>query len=245
MNREVLPKNLKPIKYELFLKPDLNNFTFDGSLNFTFEVLEKTSKIILNSKELTISKCFLNNNIINNYEFEIETERVIFNIDEKLDKGTYNLKVEYQGILNDQMAGFYRSKYLDGDKEKYLATTQFEAVDARRAFPCMDEPEHKAIFQINLTIPKGLTGLSNTEIIKEVINDNLKTIYFKETPIMSTYLLAFFVGETEYSESFANINNKQIKVRVYTPIGEKDKGIFARDLCSKVLEFFSDRLIIL
>lgn len=244
MNREILPNNVKPNKYTLKLKPNFNDFVFDGVLDFSFDVLEKTNTIVLNSKELNIQKAkFLNNDVeIINIELDENLERVTFTLNKFLDENNYNLIIEYQGILNDQMAGFYKSKYLDtNNQEKYLAVTQFEAVDARRGLPCMDEPVHKAKFQISLVIPENLIGLSNTELIKEEkLDNNNKLLTFAETPIMSTYLLAFFVGEADYTTSYATIGNNKIPVRVFTPIGESEKGVFARDLCVKVLEFFSE-----
>ena len=171
MNREILPNNVKPSKYTLKLEPNFNDFKFYGVLDFSFDVLEKTNTIVLNSKELIIKKArFLNNDIeIINIELDENLERVTFTLNKSLEiKDNYNLIIEYQGILNDQMAGFYKSKYLDtNNQEKYLAVTQFEAVDARRGLPCMDEPIHKAKFQISLVIPENLIGLSNTELIKE------------------------------------------------------------------------------
>lgn len=244
MNREILPNNIKPIKYNLEIKPNFTNFKFDGVLSFNFNVIEKTDKITLNSKELDIKSALItsDSNIkVKKTEFDEEKEWVTFSLNKKIGLGDHILIINYQGILNDQMAGFYRSKYTDPKgQDKYLGVTQFEAVDARRALPCMDEPVHKAIFQITLIIPKDLIGLSNTEVIYENVQDNLKTIKFAETPIMSTYLLAFFVGESDYTEAFATIGNKQIPVKVFTPVGESEKGVFARDLCVKVLEFFSE-----
>ena len=244
MNREILPNNIKPIKYNLEIIPNFTSFKFNGVLRFNFNVIEKTDKITLNSKELDIKSALIASDSdikVKKTEFDEEKEWVTFSLNKKIGLGEYVLIINYEGILNDQMAGFYRSKYTDSKgKDKYLGITQFEAVDARRALPCMDEPVHKAIFQITLIIPKDLIGLSNTEVIYENIQDNIKTIKFAETPIMSTYLLAFFVGESDYTEAFATIGNKQIPVKVFTPIGESEKGVFARDLCVKVLEFFSE-----
>ena len=244
MNREILPNNIKPIKYNLEIIPNFTSFKFNGVLRFNFNVIEKTDKITLNSKELDIKSALIASDSdikVKKTEFDEEKEWVTFSLNKKIGLGEYVLIVNYEGTLNDQMAGFYRSKYTDSKgKDKYLGITQFEAVDARRALPCMDEPVHKAIFQITLIISKDLIGLSNTEIIYENIQDNIKTIKFAETPIMSTYLLAFFVGESDYTEAFATIGNKQIPVKVFTPIGESEKGVFARDLCVKVLEFFSE-----
>lgn len=98
------------------------------------------------------------------------------------------LETDFTGELNDKMKGFYRSKYVVGSEEKYAAVTQFEATDARRCFPCWDEPAIKATYDIILTIPQDRVGLSNMPVIKEEkLENNLKRLTFGKSPIMSTY----------------------------------------------------------
>ncbi|CAJ0769243.1 22714_t:CDS:2, partial [Entrophospora sp. SA101] len=104
------------------------------------------------------------------------------------------------------MTGFYRSSYVDeSGNKRYLVTTQFEATDARRAFPCWDEPAIKATFDITLIVPSELTALSNMNVISEKpLADGKKEVMFAKTPIMSTYLLAFVVGDLAYIEKKTN-----------------------------------------
>ena len=249
MLREILPTNIQPIKYTLDITPNFNNFKFKGLLKLDFIVIKPTSSIVLNAKELKINSFKIfntldtsNKNNLKNIKYEKELDRVYFELDNELSFGNYYVLINYTGIHNDKMAGFYRSKYVDKNgKEKYLLSTQFEAIDARRALPCLDEPIHKAKFKITLNIPKNLVGLSNTHVVSEKINNDLKSISFAVTPVMSTYLLAFFVGEAEYVEKYSYLNSgKKIRCRVYTPIGKKNEGEFALDLCCKVLQFYSD-----
>lgn len=247
-NREVLPKNIKPVKYTLNLTPDFDNFKFKGFMRFDFRVEQPTCKIILNAKQLEIHSfdvmsSDLEHQFGSKITYEEDLDRVHFTLKEELPNGEYYALVNFTGLHNDEMAGFYRSKYTDKEgKEKYLVTTQFEAVDARRAFPCMDEPAHKAKFQVTLNVPKDLVALSNTQVVSDKeVDNNLRKVAFAETPIMSTYLLAFFVGESEYVEKSANLKSgRQVQCRVYTPIGKGAEGVFALNLCCKVLEFYSD-----
>ena len=98
--------------------------------------------------------------------------------------------MDFEGELNDKMKGFYRSKYFSHPdlQERYAAVTQFEATDARRCFPCWDEPALKATFNISMTIPENLVGLSNMPLIDEEKSGNAtKTLKFATSPIMSTY----------------------------------------------------------
>ncbi|KAJ3052261.1 Aminopeptidase 2 mitochondrial [Rhizophlyctis rosea] len=147
------------------------------------------------------------------------------------------------------MAGFYRSGYTDqqGNK-KFMVTTQFEATDARRALPCWDEPNRKATFDVILNVPKDRVALSNMNVVEEkdveIDGKSLRAVKFDRTPVMSTYLLAFVVGELDYVETTANpkqpADAKPIKVRVYTQKGQKELGRFALEVCARTLEFFSE-----
>lgn len=117
---------------------------------------------------------------------ELEVANFLFA--KTLPAGNATLEMDFSGELNDKMKGFYRSKYSGGSEEKYAAVTQFEATDARRCFPCWDEPAIKATFDIILTISKDRVGLSNMPVIKEeLLDDNMKRLTFAKSPIMSTY----------------------------------------------------------
>ena len=128
-----------------------------------------------------------------------KNERVILKLEENLPVGTVDVHIAFTGILNDYMQGFYRSKYFVDGEERYMATTQFESTDARLAFPCWDEPALKATFRVFLTAPLGFNAISNMPVVKKdtkVVNGKKVCVFeFAETPIMSTYLLAFVIGE--------------------------------------------------
>lgn len=150
-----------------------------------------------------------------------------------------SLYLEFKGELNDKMKGFYRSKYFKPDgTEQFAAVTQFEATDARRCFPCWDEPALKATFDITLKVPKNLIALSNMPIKDQKTLDNdLEEISFKKTPKMSTYLVAVVVGEFDYVE---DVTRDGVIVRVYTPLGKKEQGRFALKVATKVLPYYND-----
>jgi len=150
--------------------------------------------------------------------------------------------LKFTGTLNDKMAGFYRSTYKNTDgSEAILATSQLEATDARRAFPCFDEPSLKAEFTITLIADKHLTCLSNmdvsseSEVHSEISGSTKKAVKFNKSPLMSTYLLAFIVGELNYIET----NNFRVPVRVYAPPNQDiEHGRFSLDLAARTLEFY-------
>jgi aminopeptidase 2 len=148
----------------------------------------------------------------------------------------------FTGYLNDKMAGFYRSSYKDRDgSTKYLATTQMEPTDARRAFPCFDEPALKAQYTITLVADKHHTCLSNMdpasekEVDSKVTGRKRKAVKFNKTPLMSTYLLAFIIGELNCIET----KNFRVPVRVFaTPDKDIEHGRFSLDLAARTLEFY-------
>ena len=176
------------------------------------KVVSPTDKIVLHSLDVKINggKVLREGKAVasvSDVAYEKETERATLTLDAKLDAGDVVLQLEFVGELNDKMAGFYRSKYTTDDgEERYAATTQFEPTDARRAFPCWDEPALKAKFSITLTVPKDRLALSNMPGKVVSSDDSTQTYAFEQTPIMSTYLVAFVVGEFDYVETTTKKN---------------------------------------
>ena len=237
-----LPGNVKPLRYAIDLAPDLDAFTFEGAVSIEIEVLEATERITLNAAELEIASVVATLADGRSVEASIETdeeeETAVFSFGETLPAGRASLACVFTGVLNDQLRGFYRSEYVDKDGEKrYMATTQFEATDARRAFPCWDEPSLKATFEVTLKAPKELTTLSNMPVAMESVEGPLKTVRFQETPKMSTYLLAFVVGDLASVEATGPGGTL---VRVFTTRGKEEQGRFALENSVKLLGYFND-----
>ena len=222
-----------PINYELTFEPDLKKFTFDVTESISVYCKKLTNTITMNCAELKIKSCQVKSAgkiIKSTPQTNEKNEELQIKLGEKI-KGKATINLEFQGILNDRLLGFYRSKYKQGDKTKYLATTQFEAADARRAFPCWDEPEAKATFEISIIADNKFTAISNMPI-KSKKKTGSKTIYkFGKTPVVSTYLIYLGVGEFEYLTG--KIGKTQI--RVITTKGNKSKGKFSLELGKKLL----------
>ncbi len=233
-----LSKFVVPIKYEIKLHPDLENFTFGGTEVITVNLLKDTKEITLNSKEIDIETVRLDKDFSQKITYNQKAETATFVFDKKISKGKHTLTITFQGILNDKMRGFYRSSYVYEGKVHNIATTQFEATDARRAFPCFDEPAQKAVFNVSLVIPKGKTAISNTLPISKIEHEaGFEVIKFAPTPKMSTYLLAFIVGDFEYLEKKSKGG---VLVRVYTAKGKKNQAKFSLDVTAKVLDFYEE-----
>ncbi len=190
----------------------------------------------MNCSDLKISSCSVKSGEKTIKSTQITNEKkeeLQIKLKEKI-KGKATINIEFQGILNDRLLGFYRSQYQQNGKTKYLATTQFEAADARRAFPCWDEPEAKATFEISIIADSKFTAISNMPV-KSKKKIGSKTIYnFGKTPIVSTYLIYLGVGEFEYLTG--KIGKTQI--RVVTTKGNKSKGKFSLELGKKLLSSY-------
>src|SRR3990172_275627 len=197
-----LPMHVKPERYKIMLKPDLNEFTFTGEETIYLKLEKPTKQITLHAVDLEIESVeFIHKNkqiVAGKISYQPEDETITFTFPKPLQKGKSQLKLIFKGILNDKMRGFYRSRYEVDGASKYMATTQFESTDARRAFPCFDEPSQKAIFDVTLMIPAGTRAISNT-IESNILEheSGYQIVEFAPTPRMSTYLLAFIVGEFE------------------------------------------------
>ncbi|KAI8093157.1 aminopeptidase [Halteromyces radiatus] len=252
-SRQVLPTNVKPFHYDIWLKPHLDTFVFDGQVKVNLNVLEPTRVITLNAYEISITSAILVFGSINvssiDIEYDTKKTQVSLTFPEEAPANSKAvLDIKFKGILNDQMTGFYRSSYKDKqDNTRYLATTQFEPTDARRCFPNWDEPALKATFDVTLVVPNDLTALSNMNVINEEelkgSDNGWKQVKFATTPRMSTYLLAFVVGSFEYIEAYTSgkYNGQPIQTRVYTLPGSSQNGYLALSVATKALEFFAEQ----
>ncbi|KAI8547793.1 hypothetical protein RHMOL_Rhmol07G0223600 [Rhododendron molle] len=220
-----LPKSVVPKRYEIKLKPDLASCTFAGTVEISVDVVAETKFIVLNAADLNVLEVQL---------FEVD-EIMVVEFSENLPCGVGVLCIAFEGTLNDKMKGFYRSTYEHNGEKKNMAVTQFEPADARRCFPCWDEPACKATFRITLEVPTELVALSNMPIVEEKRDGIIKTVHYEESPIMSTYLVAVVIGLFDYVE---DQTSDGIKVRVYCQVGKENQGKFALDVAVKTLDFY-------
>jgi len=239
-----LPRTIVPVRYELTIEPDLVEFGFDGSSAAEIDVLEPTNRLVLNAIELEVTKAWVIDPAGNRIEADAiipdaDTERLTIDLGAQLAIGRATLHTEFTGILNDKLHGFYRSTFTDTDgNDQVIATTQFEATDARRAFPCWDEPDFKAIFSVTLVVDEGLAALSNaSELSRSIREDGKHVVAFADTMKMSTYLVAFIVGPLDVTEPVI-ANGKPL--RVAYPRGKGHLTDYALEVGRFCLEFFAD-----
>jgi puromycin-sensitive aminopeptidase len=200
-----LPRTVVPDSYDFRLEPDLTTLTFRGEETITLRVVEPAGEIVLNAVELVIDEAVAvdagGRRQRATVSLDEATERARLVFAEPLAAGAARLTLVFRGTLNDKLRGFYRSVYKDpSGVSRTMAATQFEATDARRAFPCWDEPAFKAVFSVTLVIDPALTAVSNTRVLAETREGGRKVVRFADSITMSTYLVALVVGELEHTE---------------------------------------------
>ncbi len=232
-----LPAGITPTRYDVRLTPSLHDATFAGSVAIRLDVEVPTATIVLNAAELDVTSCTVNGTAAD-FTLDAETERLFVHTHDEIPAGSGTLVVEFSGILNDKLRGFYRSTYHDVDGvEQVIATTQMQATDCRRAFPCWDEPEYKAVFGITLDIADGLQAISNGPEVERTEAGGRIVIRFADTMVMSTYLVAFVVGRLEMSDA-VDVNGSPMRI-VHVP-GKGHLTEFGMDVGSFCLRWFEE-----
>lgn len=248
MSKQVkrLYEQFEPTNYALSMVPDRDNMTFTGTVVITGKKKGRPSqRLTFHQKDLTITKATIVNktkqadkdlaidriNLHKNYdEVRLHTNEMVY-------PGEYEVTLEFSGKITKPMNGIYPCYFEEDTKKKMLIATQFESHHAREAFPCIDEPEAKATFDLTLTTPKGETVLANTPVKEHHDSGKLTTTTFETTPKMSTYLLAFVYGDMKYKE--AKTANGTL-VRTYATPSNAEFTDFSLDVAVKCLDFYND-----
>jgi puromycin-sensitive aminopeptidase len=241
-NPHRLPRRVVPRRYDLTLEPDLDAATFAGAEAVTVEVVEPTAAVVLNALDLEIDEATAEiggDRLTAAVAVDAEAERATLTFDRPLPAGEATLQLRFRGELNDKLVGFYRSTFTDDDGvERVLAATQMEATDARRAFPCWDEPDAKAVFAVTLVVPDDQLAVSNAgEIGREPAGDGRVAVRFADTMPMSTYLVAFVVGPLTATGP-VDVDGKPL--RVVCPVGREHLADFALEVGEFALRYFTD-----
>ena len=172
-----LPRTVEPETYRMEIEPKVASASFSGTLSIDVLVHETITEMVLNAAELAVSDVEVvtpgGGTLPCTVSFDDELEQVTFGLPSPLPPGRCTVGCRFSGTLNDKLRGFYRSTYTDRDGEPQLiATTQFESVDARRAFPCWDEPDRKAVFEVTLLVDPDVEAYSDPPVIStEIVRD--------------------------------------------------------------------------
>ncbi len=238
-----LPASVVPSRYDLTLEPDLEGATFSGFESVAVRIAERTQEIRLNALDLTIEAGWLEAadgaRLDLSATLDPAREQAVLALATSAEPGDWTLHLRFTGELNDRLTGFYRSTFTGPDGVKRpIATTQFEATHARRAFPCWDEPARKAVFSVTLVVPGDLAAISNAaEVSSEATDDGRRTVRFADTIPMSTYLVAFVIGPLEMTPPI-DVNGTPL--RIVHPPGSSHLTAFAQEVGAFSLAHLAD-----
>ncbi|XP_017783439.1 PREDICTED: aminopeptidase N-like isoform X1 [Nicrophorus vespilloides] len=248
LSGDVVPEHYK-LDIVTNLGDENDKFEFQGKVAIQATCVSATRNVTLHSKNLHLAENEIQvkdlngggTEAIEGFEYDKENEFFMVLLKEPLADGKkYEILIPFQGKLEDVLAGYYRSSFVDTNtKEKrYLATTQFEATDARRAFPCFDEPAMKSTFKISMGHTKKYSALSNMPVEQiEPMKEKQDWVWthFENTVPMSTYLVAFIISDFGY-ESSRSSNN--VTFKVWSRKDALNQVRFAGDVGPKTLDYF-------
>jgi puromycin-sensitive aminopeptidase len=237
-----LSPSVVPSYYDFTIEPDIEKRTFAGVQKTTIDVTEATDRLVINSADMRIHEAILTDSsgtqMMAHVDHDEAKERATLKFDGQIGTGTWDLGLKYSGVLNDKLRGFHACQYKNSaGKDALLATTKFEPCDARRAFPCFDEPAMKARFKISLLIDEGLQGVSNGRLLKTTkVANGKKLLEFAPTMRLPTYVVAYRVGNF-VSTKPVMVRGKEL--RVWCVPGKEHLSEFALTVAKFGLEFFS------
>jgi aminopeptidase N len=234
-----LPKTVVPLHYVIDLKPDLESLVISGSEMVDIEVLQPTDRLVLNAVNMTLDAAALDGETGQVAEISLDAaaETATLTFPRTLAVGPHKLKIAFTAHINKFGRGLYWVDYPTPEGRKRMIASQLEPADARRIFPCWDEPAFKASFALAVTVPQALAAVSNMPAAGEQpAGDGLKRVSFAPTPKMSSYLFVLVAGELEAITSEAD----GVAVNVVTTRGKREHGRFALDSAVALLKYFND-----
>ncbi len=231
-----LAKEYRPKKYQLNLSLYPDEMNFAGTVKIEGHLEDARSDITLHSKDLKIVSVSINGKDAK-FKLDPGNDQLIVLSNKLLNAGSQLVEIKFSGTITDPMNGIYPCRFNYQGQAQKLLGTQFESHHAREAFPCIDEPAAKAVFELTLNTPAGETVVANTPIKSQSTKDKRQVTEFEPTPIMSSYLLAFVVGNVKYLEAKTK---RGTLVRTYATPDNYKFTQFSLDMAVKTLEFFED-----
>jgi aminopeptidase N len=238
-----LPKDVVPKSYDIQLKPNIEKLMFTGSETVVLEIRKPVKTITLNVNTVTIASAKLlkaDGKIEEDarVSFDPKEETAALAFDKEIPSGRHQISVEFAGKINEAPKGLYYARYQEqgSSAKKIMIGTDMEPSDARRMFPCWDEPSFRAKFRLTATLPANFTAVSNMPVESEKKTGAGKEVRFAETPPMSSYLIVFCAGEldTIYGEADG------VKIGVVTTKGKAETGRYALESAEKILKYYNE-----
>ena len=238
-----LPKEVVPTDYSIRIVPNIEKLTFSGTETVKLSVQSPVHKLVLNALELEIGEASLDGKSLPKSAIAIDKENELLKLTlpSDLAAGDHTLALSFSGKINQQGQGLFYMHYQEqgspaAAEKKIMLGTQFEATDARRFFPCWDEPACRARFQLTTVVPENWLAVSNMPVESEKKIAGGKEVRFAATPPMSSYLNVFVAGELDLIES----RSGQTQIRVITTKGKAELGRYALGATAQILRYYND-----
>ena len=235
-----LPKDVVPTDYAVRIVPDIDKLTFAGTETVKLNVRRHVRQLVLNALELKIEAASIDGNELPRSAIKIDTKNELLTLalPSELPTGEHTLALRFAGIINQQGQGLFYMRYQEQGTgaRKIMLGSQFEATDARRFFPCWDEPVFRARFQLTAVLPENWLAVSNMPVESEDKIAGGKEVRFAATPPMSSYLNVFVAGELESIES----RSGPTQLRVIATKGKAEMGRYALEATGQILRYYND-----
>src|SRR6516162_2769650 len=235
-----LPKEVVPTEYAIRIVPNLDNFTFAGSETVKLSVRSPIHQLVLNGLELKTDAASVDGKELPPSAIKTENERELLTLTlpSELGVGDHALTLRFTGKINQQGQGLFYMRYQEegSGARKVMLGTQFEATDARRFFPCWDEPAFRARFHLTVVVPENWLAVSNMPIESEQKVAGGKEVRFASTPPMSSYLNVFVAGELDFIDSQVG----PTQIRVIATKGKAELGRYALESSAEILKYYND-----
>ncbi|MGI8889667.1 MAG: M1 family metallopeptidase [Chthoniobacterales bacterium] len=235
-----LPKEVRPTEYAIRIVPNLEKLTLTGSETIKLQVDKSVSKLVFNALEMEISAATLDGQELQKKAIVADAgeQTVTLTLPNELSTGAHELALKFSGKINPQGQGLFYARYQEpgATGKKIMLGTQFEATDARRMFPCWDEPSFRAKFQLSAVVPENFMAVSNMPVASETKVDGGKEVKFGISPSMSSYLVVLCAGEFDAIEG----EQDGVKLRVVTTKGKAEMGRYALESSAKILHYYNE-----
>ncbi len=240
----LLPKTVVPSHYAIYLRPNLEKFTTRGSETVDIEVLKPVKEIVLNAAEMEVTRATLSdlkatnaNDVALKRRLNLGKETVTLKSPKEIKPGKYRLSLEFTGQIGEQAQGLFYVNYAAPSGKKVMLGTQMEPSDARRMFPCWDEPVYRAIYELTVVLPQKHKAISNMPIERETrLAGGLKEVKFARTPPMASYLVALVSGEFDELQD----ESDGVRLRVIATEGKSEQGRYALQAAKGLLAYYDE-----
>src|SRR5205809_4926218 len=235
-----LPKEVVPVEYSIRIVPNIDRFAFTGMETIKLSVRSPVRQLVLNALELEITEASVDDVALPKSAIKIDKEKELLTLAllSELKPGDHTLALHFEGKINEAGQGLFYMHYQEqaSGATKLMLGTQFEATDARRFFPCWDEPAFRARFQLTVVVPENWLAISNMPVESEQKIEGGKEVRFAPTPPMSSYVNVFVAGELDLEESRVG----PTQVRVIATKGRAELGRYALEASAQILQYYND-----